>query len=111
MNYTITIIQYANRIYKLNDILVKMENMKLLFLKSKNEKVLEEILSRIDMNMSNNYKDAAQSAFAEFKSAFAKMKGEGLLKDKKVTYYDSLINEYEEKLHGYTHKDQKPYWE
>lgn len=69
MNYTITIIQYANKIYKLNDILVKMENMKLLFFKSKNEKVLEEILSRIDMNMSNNYKDAAQSAFAEFKSA------------------------------------------
>lgn len=39
------------------------------------------------------------------------MKGEGLLKDKKVTYYDSLLKEYEEKLHGYTHKDQKPYWE
>ena len=43
--------------------------------KSKAEKELDSIIQKIDMNMSNSYKDNAQ-----------------------------------EKMKGYSHKDQKPYW-
>ena len=47
--------------------------------KSKAEKELDSIIQRLNMNMSNNYKDNAQ-------------------------------DELKEKMKGYSHKDQKPYW-
>ena len=33
--------------------------------KSKEEKELEELIDRVEVNMSNNYKDAAQADFKE----------------------------------------------
>ena len=34
--------------------------------KSNQEKILDELIGKVQMNMSNNYKDNAQAGFAEF---------------------------------------------
>lgn len=78
--------------------------------KTKEEHELDEIIARINMNMSNNYKDAAQKNFQELEAKFNEMKENGTLKAKLVPIYESRIGVYKEKLKGYTHKDQKPYW-
>ena len=78
--------------------------------KSKYEKILDECLKKIEVNMSNNYKDAAQSNFKEFCELYQKFVDDGNLKDKVKDNYETKLKEYETKLKGYTHKDQKPYW-
>lgn len=81
------------------------------FFRSKYEKELDLYLERIQMNMSNNYKDAAQLNFKEFEEAFLRMKEEGVLKPKVVEAYESQRGIFRQRLKGYTHKDQKPYWQ
>jgi len=78
--------------------------------KSKAEKELDVLIKRVEVNMSNNYKDAAQSDFRELEDAWNEMIKNGLLNAKAKASYEKLINTYREKLVGYTHKDQKPYW-
>lgn len=78
--------------------------------KSKYEKQLDEIIRSLEMNMSNNYKDNAQDDLRRLDETFAKMKAEGLLKDKAVRNYEDLLEDYKSRMKGFTHKDQKPYW-
>ena len=78
--------------------------------RSKYVKELDAIISRIEMNMANNYKDNAQSDLRELEETFGKFVQESLLKDKDITVYEARIKAYQEKLKGYSHKDQKPYW-
>ncbi|MED9807146.1 MAG: hypothetical protein UGE21_09635 [Lachnospiraceae bacterium] len=78
--------------------------------KSRYEKELDALMTKIDMNMSNNYKDNAQADFQELESRFTEMKERGHLKEKSRLYYENRVSDYREKLKGYTHKDQKPYW-
>ena len=81
------------------------------FLKSSKNNSLEDVLLRLNMNMSNNYKDAAQSNFREFEAYFYELKASGKLNSKQEVKYETLLEEYREKMQNYTHKDQKPYWE
>lgn len=78
--------------------------------KSKYQKELEALASRIDINMSNNYKDNAQDNLKELEARFEELKNEGKLKDKEIALFEDRIATYKEKMKGYTHKDQKPYW-
>ncbi|MBO4311035.1 MAG: hypothetical protein J5856_08230 [Lachnospiraceae bacterium] len=78
--------------------------------KSRYEKEMDDIIKRLEMNMSNNYKDAAQSNLKEFEELFEKLDAEGLLKDKTKASYGEKLTAYKTKMQGYTHKDQKPYW-
>ncbi len=78
--------------------------------KSRYAKDLDSIISRIEMNMANNYKDSAQADLKELEETFGKYTDEGLLKEKDVSYYESKLIAYRERLKGYSHKDQKPYW-
>ncbi len=78
--------------------------------KSKEEKEIEEYLQKLKLNMSNNYKDAAQDNFKCFKAALDRGLLSGKIKGKKKEAYMSLLDEYEKKLQGFTHKDQKPFW-
>lgn len=78
--------------------------------KSKAEKELDIIIQRLQMNMSNNYKDNAQDNLKELEEAYSRLKEEGALKEKALESYGRLLSEYQSKLEGYTHKDQKPYW-
>ena len=80
------------------------------FLKSSKHSSLEDIILRLDMNMSNNYKDAAQSNLKEFEQLFEELKNSGKLNEKQKMRYEGLLNEYREKMKNYSHKDQKPYW-
>ena len=73
-------------------------------------KELDAIISRIEMNMANNYKDNAQSDLRELEETFGGFLTEGLLKEKDAAVYEARIKAYQEKLKGYSHKDQKPYW-
>lgn len=78
--------------------------------KSRYEKDMDEAIKRLEMNMSNNYKDAAQSNLKEFEELFRKYCEEGVLKDKAKAAYGQKLTEYQTKMQGYTHKDQKPFW-
>lgn len=79
-------------------------------IKSKYEKQLDELLVRTEINLSNNYKDAAQDNLAELEKAFNECVESGKIKGKSKDSYEKKINGYKERMKGYTHKDQKPYW-
>ena len=78
--------------------------------KSKTEKELDNIIQRLEMNMSNNYKDNAQDNLKEFEAMMEDAESSGKLKGKSMTKYEEILNSYREKMKGYSHKDQKPYW-
>ena len=74
-------------------------------------KQLEAAIAKLQMNMSNNYKDAAQMDYKELIDLYVELRDKGTLTDKQKDYYKSLIEEYSVKMQNYTHKDQKPYWQ
>ena len=78
--------------------------------KSKAERNLDTIIQRLAMNLSNNYKDNAQENLRELESALEELRSNGGLKEAALAKYDSILGIYKEKLKGYSHKDQKPYW-
>lgn len=78
--------------------------------KTKEEKQLDEMVHRLEMNLSNNYKDNAQADLSDLEEAFNQMLEEGRLKEKVEKRYANILAEYQSKMKGYTHKDQKPYW-
>lgn len=78
--------------------------------KSAAQKDLEALLQKLKLNMSNNYKDAAQADFKRFREAYEGYLAAGKLKGAQIEEYKSIMAEYEKKLAGFTHKDQKPYW-
>lgn len=71
---------------------------------------LEMIISRMESNKENNYKDAAQQDFKELMVCFEKLAAAGSLSERQKKYYEALLEKYREELKGYTHKDQKPFW-
>lgn len=78
--------------------------------KSKYERELDSFIERINMNMSNNYKDNAQADFRALEARYVQLKELGVLKEKDIAAFESQIGIYRERMKGYTHKDQKPYW-
>lgn len=78
--------------------------------KSKAEKELDAIIRRLEMNMSNNYKDNAQDDLKELETMIDAFKTLGTVKSGVLAKYASILNELKEKMKGYSHKDQKPYW-
>lgn len=78
--------------------------------KSKAEKELDAIIQRLEMNMSNNYKDNAQDNLKELESTLNDFRDSGTLKGTVLSKYESVLALYKEKMKGYSHKDQKPYW-
>ena len=73
-------------------------------------KQLEVAIARLQMNMSNNYKDAAQDDYRQLVELYRKLEESNVLPDKQKEYYKRVIEEYSVKMENYTHKDQKPYW-
>ncbi|MBR6094754.1 MAG: hypothetical protein IKP92_07010 [Lachnospiraceae bacterium] len=78
--------------------------------KSKEEKELDALLERVDNNMSNNYKDAAQKDYKNFLKRYDELASAGKLSDKVTAYYTGVIEEYASKLTKFTHKDQPTKW-
>lgn len=88
--------------------------MKILeFLKKNNKnrnKELDGAIQKVQNNMENNYKDAAQINLKEFETLFGEMKASGRLSEVQIAYYEELLAEYQGKMKNFTHQDQKPYW-
>ncbi len=78
--------------------------------KSKTEKELDDIIRRLEMNMSNNYKDNAQSNLKELEEKMALLRENSAVKPKVLSKYEAILADYREKMQGFSHKDQKPYW-
>ncbi len=78
--------------------------------KSKAEKELDGIILRMEMNLSNNYKDNAQANLKEFEETMQSFTASGKLKGGALKKYEGILEDYRAKLTGYSHKDQKPYW-
>lgn len=80
------------------------------FLKSSKQGSLEILVERIQMNMENNYKDAAQMNLKELEELFYQLEEAGKLNQKQKERYESLIDSMKIRMKNFTHKDQKPYW-
>lgn len=78
--------------------------------KSQAEKDLDAVIQRMEMNLSNNYKDNAQENLAEFQRKFDEYVASSKIRGKTRAKYQAILDSYREKLKGYSHKDQKPYW-
>lgn len=73
-------------------------------------KELESIKAKIDSNVANNYKDAAQEALKLYEKRLAELVAEDKLHEKQKARYESYLAGYKERMKEFTHKDQKPYW-
>lgn len=71
---------------------------------------LEKIAQELEMNMSNNYKDAAQENFREFEQTLDAMETAGEISGAQASAYRQKLSAYRQKLKNYTHKDQKVTW-
>ena len=80
------------------------------FRKNSRNKELDAALQKIQMNMENNYKDAAQINLREFEELFQEIKMSGRLNDEQKAYYEEQLADLQKKLKNFTHQDQKPYW-
>ncbi len=78
--------------------------------KSKAEKELDSIIQRLEMNMSNNYKDNAQDNLKELETRLNDIKSSGNIRPAILSKYETIVENYKDKMKGYSHKDQKPYW-
>lgn len=75
----------------------------------KNEQ-LDMLIGRIQVNASNNYKDAAQQNFREFEAKFTELSEAGKLSEKQIAYYQEKVEGFRVQMKNFTHKDQKPTW-
>lgn len=73
-------------------------------------KKLDGIIQRIEMNMENNYKDAAQLNLKELEEAYEELSAAGKLNEKQKAHYSEKISSFKSRMKNFTHKDQKPYW-
>lgn len=78
--------------------------------KNKACKQLDAIVKRIQMNLSNNYKDAAQLNLKELEETLEQLEQERMLGEVKRVYYRELLDSLKGQMKNFTHKDQKPYW-
>lgn len=81
-----------------------------LFLKNHYEDKLDSLLANIHMNMSNNYKDAAQQDLVVYERQLNEYIADGKHKQRTINRHNKELNDLKETLKGYTHKDQKPNW-
>ena len=71
----------------------------------------DNLIASVQMNMANNYKDAAQSGLAEYEEMLQAFAEDGKLKEDRLHLYEQKLEPLRAQLQGYTHKDQKPYWQ
>ncbi len=78
--------------------------------KSKYEQLLDTVIENLENNMANNYKDSAQADLREFEQLLNEMRESKQIKEDAYLQYNLTLQTYKQRLEGYTHKDQKPYW-
>lgn len=78
--------------------------------KTGKNKRLEDIIQSIQMNLSNNYKDAAQMDLKEFEMALRELGESGEIGKGQKSYYEVKLSEFQQSMKNFTHKDQKVGW-
>ena len=73
------------------------------FLQRKHNDELDALLSEVTRNASNNYKDAAQKAFKDFREKHDELLSAGRLNDKQTEYYRAVISKLEVELKNFRH--------
>ncbi len=73
-------------------------------------KELDRIIAELNMNMQNNYKDAAQEALRELEQKLSEMTAANTLSENQKASYTSVLDEYKVRLKSYSHKEQRPFW-
>lgn len=68
---------------------------------------LEQILTRLHLNASNNYRDATKEDLAELKARYEELLAAGKLNKKQSEHYRVKITEYTGKLENFSHNSQK----
>lgn len=71
---------------------------------------LEGLIARIESNVANNYKDAAQDYLKQYETRLSELTDAGTLNEKQKEYYGTLLEGFHERMKGFTHKEQTPYW-
>ena len=71
---------------------------------------LEGLAARLNSNMENNYKDAAQENFKEFEALYYELARDDKLGAKQKAKYGAMLDDFRHKMKGFTHKDQTPFW-
>ena len=80
------------------------------FKKQKVTQQLDTMITEMKLAMENNYKDIARQTLEELKQKVSELTEEGKLTEREIERYTSIINGYDVRMVGYSHKDQKPYW-
>ncbi len=70
------------------------------------DKRIEEMLRTLEMDASNNYKDAAQKDLHKVEEAIHSGIESGQFKGRQKEYYEKILHEKQEQLREFTHKDQ-----
>lgn len=73
-------------------------------------KELDSIIQKIQMNLSNNYKDAAQLNLKEFEAALKYFEENNKITEKQKIFYTEKLSSFKNEMKNFTHKDQKPTW-
>ncbi|MBO4653043.1 MAG: hypothetical protein J5649_06985 [Lachnospiraceae bacterium] len=77
------------------------------FFKKETHSELEQILTRLHLNASNNYRDATKEDLEELKKRYAELMDAGKLNEKQIEHYRIKITEYTGRLANFSHKTQK----
>lgn len=80
------------------------------FQKAGSNRQLNAVIQKIEMNVSNNYKDAAQEGLRELESMLKELEAAGKLNGKQKEYYEGKLTAFQTRMQKFTHKDQKPTW-
>lgn len=76
-----------------------------------NNQHLDDIVGRLELNYSNDYRKDAQANLEEFSAAFEKLKQANKLSAKQIDRYGKMIEDYGAKLDHLREKDAKAsYW-
>ena len=71
-------------------------------------KPLEAVLFSLQMNMSNNYKDATIADLNKLEVLYETLRKNGEMNEKQMVHYAEVIDEWKEKTKGFAYKNQAP---
>lgn len=66
-------------------------------------KFLEQIIKGIELEASNNYKDAANQAFRALDESYKNLVRDGKLSGKQTAYYGEVVEKYRRQMEHFHH--------
>ena len=75
-----------------------------MFFNLKEKYILNEKINDININLENNYKDLAISAYNDFAKTLEEMKQNGL-NEKVYNKYKKILDDFTKRMEGYSHRD------